>query len=123
MSYKGGKTRRRNSLKRRRSVRRTRGGMIAAAVEQFNRQQKSIPNGLDLGSIANKLDERNKQITSQYANANAALKETYSTVDSNLTNALNASKNFNDKLKTLNINDNLKISEKGGRRKSLKRRK
>ena len=123
MSYKGGKTRRRNSLKRRRSLRRTRGGMIAAAVEQFNRQQKSIPNGLDLGSIANKLDERNKQITSQYANANAALKETYSTVDSNLTNALNASKNFNDKLKTLNINDNLKISEKGGRRKSLKRRK
>lgn len=123
MSYKGGKTRRRNSLKRRRSVRRTRGGMIAAAVEQFNRQQKSIPNGLDLGSIANKLDERNKQITSQYANANAALKETYSTVDSNLTNALNASKNFNDKLKTVNMNDNLKISEKGGRRKSLKRRK
>jgi hypothetical protein len=123
MSYKGGKTRRRNSLKRRRSLRRTRGGMIAAAVEQFNRQQKSIPNGLDLGSIANKLDERNKQITSQYANANAALKETYSTVDSNLTNALNASKNFNDKLKTVNMNDNLKISEKGGRRKSLKRRK
>ncbi len=122
MSYKGGKTRRRNTLKRRRSLRRTRGGMIAAAVDQFNRQQKSIPNGLDLGSIANKLAERNKQITSQYANANTALKETYSTVDSNLTNALNSSKNFNDKLKTLNINDNLKISEKGGRRKSLKRR-
>ena len=122
MSYKGGKTRRRNSLKRRRSLRRTRGGMIAAAVDQFNQQQKSIPQGLDLGSIANKLDERNKQITSQYANANASLNKTYSNVDNNLTNALNASKNFNDRLKTLNNNDNLKISEKGGRRKSLKRR-
>ena len=123
MSYKGGKTRRRNSLKRRRSLRRTRGGMIAAAVDQFNRQQIPIPQGLDLGSIANKLEERNKQITSQYANANASLNKTYSNVDNNLTNALNASKNFNDRLKTLNNNDNLKISEKGGRRKSLKRRK
>ena len=109
MSYKGGKTRRKNSLKRRRSLRRTRGGMIAAAVDQFNRQQIPIPQGLDLGSIANKLEERNKQITSQYANANASLNKTYSTVDSNLTNALNSSKNFNDRLKTLNINDNLKI--------------